>query len=147
MNLRSICIEQLSRSKHDKKDWTNEKFSEIKKIEFSNKFVKINTIEKDCFVDFRNLEELEELDLSNNELTNVQSHYFEHLTNLKTLILKGNPITEVQSDAFDMLEKLRKFDIRGHLIKDHESLETINNLDEIALEDVEIPINEDDIST
>ena len=144
MNLRIICIEQLSRSKPDKKDWTNEKFSEIKKIEFSKQFVKINTIEKDCFVDFPNLEVL---DLGNNELTNVQSHYFEHLTNLKTLILKGNPITEVQSDAFDMLVKLRKFDIRGHLIKDHESLETINNLDEIALEDVEILINEDDIST
>ncbi|XP_045205723.2 immunoglobulin domain and leucine-rich repeat-containing protein 2-like [Mercenaria mercenaria] len=50
---------------------------------------------------------LNDLDLSWNNLTNLSAEYFEHLENLTSLVLDGNPIRSIDTAVFEKLANLR----------------------------------------
>jgi Leucine-rich repeat (LRR) protein len=91
----------------------------------------IEIINKD---DFSGLENLVELKLNNNNLTEVVSFSFQSLTKLKKLHLCLNKIEKIDTDGFIGLENLEELDLANNrLIKFNanifESLKTLKKLD------------------
>lgn len=66
--------------------------------------------------DFRGLVELELLDLSQNELTEIPDGVFEMLSNLKNLDLSSNHITHISKDSFSGLVQLERLYLHANRI-------------------------------
>ncbi len=60
---------------------------------------------------FRGLQNLIEIDLSNNLLTHVPSQAFEYVPYLRNISLAHNPIQKVEAFAFQLLPQLTKLDL------------------------------------
>lgn len=60
---------------------------------------------------FRKLNNLVELDLSYNLLTDVPTHIFDNINELRELKLNGNPITKITNDAFNYLPQLLRLEL------------------------------------
>lgn len=87
--------------------------------------------------DFRGLDDLELLDLSQNELTEIPDGVFGMLSKLKNLDLSSNLITHIQKDSFSGLAQLERLYLHGNRIQSiHlEAFEGLETLLELKLQE------------
>lgn len=92
----------------------------------------ISTLSTD---DFRHLEELQMLDLSQNQLTLVPDGAFEMLLKLKNLDLSSNQITHISAGSFSGLVQLERLYLHANQIESIQAgaFESLQNLLELKL--------------
>lgn len=93
----------------------------------------INTLTQD---DFKDLVELELLDLSQNELAEIPGGAFEMLSKLRNLDLSFNRITHISKDSFSGLVQLERLYLHANLIQSihSEAFEGFERLLELKLQ-------------
>nr|XP_046228319.1 vasorin-like [Scatophagus argus] len=93
----------------------------------------IDTLSQD---DFKGLEELELLDLSQNELAEIPDGVFEMLSMLKNLDLSSNHITHITKDSFSGLVQLERLYLHSNRIQSihSEAFEDLQMLLELKLQ-------------
>ena len=79
-----------------KNEWLQRKIFKNNDIPF-----KMKSIESHCFVDFKNLEEL---NLDSNNLIKVETNSFQHLSKLKKFDLGWYQIEQIDSNGFQGLD-------------------------------------------
>ena len=106
------------------KDWRKYDFGSIKEITVNSprryysakgSTYLINSIENNCFIDFKKLEKLK-IDFTC--IKNIEINSFQHLTNLKILVLRENQIKQIDSNGFQGLDNLEELNLTwNHLTK------------------------------
>jgi Leucine-rich repeat (LRR) protein len=66
--------------------------------------------------DFKCLSKLQQLDISQNQITKINAHAFKTLAQLQQLLLRNNKITNVDQNSFCGLSKLLLLDLQHNLI-------------------------------
>lgn len=79
---------------------------------------------------FKDLSDLEVLDLSNNGLTRLEPGVFNGLSDLEVLDLSGNSLTRLRPDVFNDLSHLEKLDLRSNRLTSLPS-KIFNNLERL----------------
>ena len=73
-----------------------------------NKIIKIESIERQCFQDFTNLETL-----LNSNLAKIDPYSFQHLSKLNKLDLNENQINQIETNGFQGLENLEELHLNS----------------------------------
>jgi Leucine-rich repeat (LRR) protein len=86
------------------------------------------------------LTNLEYLSLSQNKITMIPEHIFDHLTNLKSLYLYNNKITAIPEHIFDQLINLKQLYLNNNKITSipEHLFDSLTNLKHLSLSDNEI---------
>lgn len=95
----------------------------IKFLDFSG--MKVNQIEPETF---KNLKDLQFLNLNKNNLKALENNSFLGLDSLKTLNLSSNQISRIETDTFIGLERLEKLFLDNNKILNQLQLGTFQNL-------------------
>lgn len=83
-------------------------FGKLQRAEVQQLDVSRNQIADLDAADFANLTALRKLDLSGNALTSIEAHVFSELVGLEKLRLTGNAIVHVSQGAFDGMAQLKQ---------------------------------------
>ncbi|KAL0268480.1 UNVERIFIED_CONTAM: hypothetical protein PYX00_010408 [Menopon gallinae] len=82
---------------------------------------------------FKDLTNLEELNLSRNKIYMIETGVFDYLINLKRLIMHDNELLKVPENAVNTLNNLVEMDLNGNLIEDLSFPSNLNNLEVLKL--------------
>jgi Leucine-rich repeat (LRR) protein len=112
-NIKSIYLDATKMSSFPNNLISNENcfYKNITRLVFRN--TNLSSINNS---DFKCLSKLQQLDISQNQITEINAHAFKTLAQLQQLLLRNNKITDVDQNSFCGLSKLLLLDLQHNLI-------------------------------
>lgn len=108
--------------------------SSVFSFRFSLQVIKLNQNRLKVIEQFSDLEELLDLDLSENQIEEIEYKTFRKLINLERLRLSSNSIRFIETDAFETLTRLRGLFLENNYLSSLPSLSGLNELITLNIE-------------